>query len=144
MAREGLNIHVISGAILTDDIFTIMLRTGEVVTWNVTKLNAAAQRGEFGAVRYAATADLPPAEWKEWTKADRDSVDYIKAHPDILEAPAIAIASPHPEFFINCFADGQHRITARQELGLAEIAFYVVPLDQERAFRVEGFTQYSA
>jgi ParB-like chromosome segregation protein Spo0J len=39
---------------------------------------------------------------------------------------------------ISCIADGQHRITARQELGLPECPFYLVPLSQERMFRVEG------
>ena len=141
MARsQGMKVNFIRGARLTDEVFTITLRSGECVTWNVTKLNAAALRGEFGAVRYAPTIDLPPARWEEWDARDRATVDYIKKCPELLEAPAIAIASPRPDFLLSCFADGQHRITARQELGLPEFAFYLVPLDQERAFRVEGFS----
>ncbi len=133
-----MKVHVVRGVRMTDQIFSITLRTGEFVVWNVTKLNAAAGRGDFGPVRYAATADLPPAQWTEWTSEDRATVDHIKATPAVLDAPAIAIASPHPDYLINCFADGQHRITARQELGLPEIAFYLVPLNLERAFRVDG------
>ena len=131
-------IHRITGARLTDQIFTITLLTGETVTWNVTKLNEAAKAGRFGAVRYAATEDLPPANWLEWTAADRATVEYIKRDQRVLNEPAIAIASPNPAFALNCFADGQHRITARQELGLPEISFYLVPLELEGQFRIEG------
>lgn len=138
MAATRPKVHVVHGVRMTDQIFSITLQTGEFVVWNVTKLNEAALRGDFGPVRYAATADLPPARWVEWSAEDRATVDHIKATPAILDAPAIAIASPNPDFLINCFADGQHRITARQELGLPEFAFYLVTLDRERAFRVEG------
>jgi hypothetical protein len=134
------NIHFITGARLTDQVFTITLMTGETVTWNITKLNAAAVAGAFGGVRYAATADLPPANWTEWGADDRATIEWIKADPATLDAPAIAIASPNPDFAICCFADGQHRITARQELGLAEISFWLVPLELERQFRIEGLT----
>lgn len=130
--------HFITGVALTDTVFTITLYTGEVVTWNVTRLQRAADAGEFGPPRYARTCDLPPAEWSEWGGLDRAKVDAIKANPAALNKPAIAIASPRPEYFINCFADGQHRITARQEMGLAEVAFYLVPVALERSFRVEG------
>lgn len=129
----------ITGANLTDEIFSITLKTGEEVKWNVTKLNIAAKAGEFGSPSFARTADLPAARWDEWTAEDRATVDWLKANREALDEPAIAIASMIPGYFITCFADGQHRITARQELGLPEISFYLVPLDQERRFRVEGF-----
>ena len=134
-------IHFVTGARLSDQVFTITLMTGETVTWNVTKLNAAARAGMFGAVRYAATIDLPPARWDAWDATDRATVDWIKTHPEVLEEPAIGIAAPpEVDFAISCFADGQHRITARQELGLAEIAFWLVPTELERRFRIEGLT----
>jgi hypothetical protein len=126
----------ISGASITDDVFSITLKTGEEVTWNVTKLQRAAKTGEFGPPRFARTEDLPPARWDGWDATDRAKVDAIKRDPAILDAPAIAIASPLPGYAINCMPDGQHRITARQELGLAEISFYLVPLEMERRFRV--------
>ncbi len=132
-------IHRVTGARLTDQVFTITLLTGETVTWNVTKLNAAAKAGMFGAVRYAATEDVPPARWENWNETDRATVDWMKTHPAILDEPAIAIAAPvEVDFAISCFADGQHRITARQELRLPEILFYLVPLELERQFRVVG------
>jgi hypothetical protein len=134
-----MKIHRISGAKLTDDIFSITLQTGEFVCWNVTKLQRAAKAGFFGPPVYAKTCDLPSAKWEAWGAEDRETVDWIKANADVLNEPAIAIASPRPEYFVNCFADGQHRITARQELRLDEVSFYVVPIEKERAFRVEGF-----
>jgi len=119
---KPMQIHRVFGALLTDDIFTITLHTGETVTWNVTKLNAAATAGVFGLPRYAATSDLPPTRWDEWGDDDRETVDYIKTDKRILDEPAIAIASSDPAFALSCFADGQHRVTARQELGLSEIS----------------------
>ncbi|HEY7326914.1 MAG TPA: hypothetical protein VH592_04715 [Gemmataceae bacterium] len=133
-----MKVHRINGARLTDDVFTITLQTGEEVTWNVTKLNEAARAGWFGAVRYAPTCDLPPADWSEWDATDRAKVDAIKQNPRALAEPAIAIESENPAFAFCCFADGQHRVTARQELGMQEVMFYAVPLSLERRFRVTG------
>lgn len=127
----------IVGAGIFDTVFDITLVTGEEVTWNVTKLQAAARTGKFGPPRHARTSDLPPACWEKWGGLDRAKVDAIKRNPAALDEPAIAIASPRPEFAILCFADGQHRMTARQELGLDEISFYLVPQEAERAYRVE-------
>lgn len=139
MAQGPLaNVHYISGAGLFDEIFEITLKTGEHVVWNVTKLKAAAKAGAFGVARCGPTADLPKAVWTNWDANDRVKVDGIKGSPAALADPAIAIASEHPDYALNCFADGQHRITARQELGLPEFFFYIVPLEMERAFRVEG------
>lgn len=134
-----MTIHRIEGAKLTDDIFEITLESGEYVVWNVTKLQRAAEAGAFGTPRYAPTADLPPTRWENWDATDRAKVDAIKKLQWVLDEPAIAIETDHPGHLICCFADGQHRITARQELGLKEIIFYIVPVSMERQFRVTGF-----
>ncbi len=133
------NVVHIYGAGMLDEIFEITLKTGEFIVWNITKLNAAAQAGAFGPPRYLSTGDLPPACWETWGPEDRATVDYIKTDRAVLDAPAICIALENPDYLASCIADGQHRITARQELGLRECAFYLVPLDMERAFRVTGF-----
>lgn len=137
MERRPL-IHRINGANLVDQVFTITLRTGETITWNVTKLRAAGKAGAFGPVRYLPTKDLPPADWSNWGPRDRKTVDWIKKHPEVLNEPAIAIASEHPDYLASCFADGQHRVTARQELGMPECSFWFVQLGVERVFRVTG------
>ncbi len=107
----------IYGANLLDQVFTITLKTGEVVTWNVTRLAAAAKLGAFGEPRVARTADLPPPDWSSWGAENRAKVDWIKRDYAVLNEPAIAIASENPDYALCCFADGQHRLTARQELG---------------------------
>lgn len=135
---QGMKIHRINGASLIDDVFTITLRSGETVTWNVTKLARAAKAGAFGPPRFLPTVDLPAADWTNWGKEDRAKVEWIKRDPAVLNEPAIAIASDHPGFLASCFADGQHRVTARQELKLPECSFYLVPLSIERSFRVTG------
>jgi len=129
-------IHI-RGCGLFDQIFTITLETGETVVWNVSRLNAAARAGAFGAIRYAPTSDLPSARWDTWGAEDRAKVDGIKTNPRALAEPAIAIGTDNPDWLILCFADGQHRVTARQELGLQEIMFYLVPAEEERAYRVQ-------
>lgn len=126
----------IVGCDITDTVFEITLLTGEEVVWNVSRLQRAAQAGAFGAVRYAPTSDLLPPCWEEWSGLDRAKVDAIKRNQAALAEPAIAIASPNPAFAILCFADGQHRITARQELGLSEVSFYLVPQPLERCYRI--------
>ena len=120
------------------DVFTITLETGEVVVWNITKLNKASRAGAFGVVRYAPTSDLPPADWSSWGPADRAKVDGIKKNPRALGEPSIAIGTSNRNFLLLCFADGQHRVTARQELGMLEIPFYLVPAEVERDYRVEN------
>lgn len=129
----------IEGARLTDEVFSITLQTGEEVVWNVTKLREAADAGRFGPPRYVRTSELPAANWSTWGPDDRAKVDYLRTDARLLAEPAIVIESQNPAFLYTCFADGQHRVTARQELGLAEIGFYVVPLSVERDYRVTGW-----
>lgn len=125
----------IVGASPLDDVFSID-HLGEEIMWNVTRLRDAAKAGKFGPPRFAATVDLPPARWDDWDETDRKKVDAIKANQELLDDPAIGIASPIEAFAMLCFADGQHRITARQELALPEIAFYLVPTTVEGDYRV--------
>lgn len=135
-----IKVHVISGGSLADDMFTITLQSGETVSWNVTKLERSAKAGEFGPPVYVRTSQIPPPRWETWDENDRKTVDWIKEHPDVLNDPAIAMQSENPDYLFSCFPDGQHRITARQELGLDEVSFYVVPLSMERRFRITGLS----
>jgi hypothetical protein len=130
--------YIIRGAGLADTVFSVTLPNGEFAVWNVTKLRTAASTGAFGPPRSFEVADLPPPNWTEWTAADRESVDWMKTSP-ILNEPALAIAPPPGiPFEIGCFADGRHRITARQEMGLATFSTYLVPWSAQDAFRIKG------
>jgi hypothetical protein len=126
---------ILTGGSPTDQCFTLTTQWGEEITWNITRIAADAEAGKFGAPRYASVADLPPADWSNWGASDRATVDWFKTKGNI-EEPCIAIGSPNPNYAMLCFADGQHRATARQELGLAEIGFYLVPWDAQEAYRV--------
>lgn len=134
-AREAPgSVTILSGAHLADDIFEIVLDGVEVV-WNVTKLKHACQAGAFGDPVKMAMEGMPPADWSKGF-LDRVKVDAIKENPAALDDPVIAIESSKPEFVLSCVCDGQHRLAARQELGLPTFRTYIVPAARERLFRV--------
>lgn len=126
---------VVEGADLLDTIYTLETED-KPITWNVTRLRAAAEAGQFGpAIAIPAKAVGEP----DWSLGNlsRERVDWIKQHPEVLNEPTIIIESPPgSEFLLRCTVDGQHRGTARLELGLPEIFAYIVPHDVEAAFRV--------
>lgn len=124
------------GADLTDQVFTIVDNDGEEITWNVTKLQEAAARGEFGQPRILRTSDL---KRPIYDNVDHDKVEAIKYLPDFLNTPGIGIGrfvKHQDEADIFCIADGNHRIIARQEMRLPTFSLYVVPPEVERNFRV--------
>lgn len=128
-------LKIIGGAV-TDTCFSIVSR-GEEITWNVTRLNRDAREGRFGRVVHHPMTAVPKSDWSKGN-LDREKVDAIKRDPRALAEPSIAIqaidANGKPT--IRCFADGQHRITARQELGMLEITYYLVPVNREHEYRV--------
>jgi hypothetical protein len=123
----------IFGASLLDDYFTLTTPGLEEITWNVTKLQKAAEAGAFGDAIEMPMAIMPAPRY-DLGNLERDKVDAFKYRPDILERPAIAIASA-PERLL-CFCDGQHRLTARYELKLETFLTFVVPETVERQFRI--------
>lgn len=134
--------HTIRGAALNDMIFSVTLPDGMHYVWNVTKLARDAAAGRFGQPVPFQTADLPPAQWETWGDEDRKTVDWLKANPIALTQPVIGFTPP-PEIdcHLGCFVDGQHRITAIQELGLPVFWTYVVPWEIEHEYRVTGFPE---
>jgi hypothetical protein len=127
---------ILRGGHITDTVFTLSdCFRGEEITWNVTKLQDAADRGEFERIKLALDL-VPPPNW-ESGNLDRERVDGIKNTPHALALPAIVIENEpgYPHKYL-CFCDGQHRITARQELGLGDFEAFVVPHDVEKRFRV--------
>lgn len=126
----------ISGGTLTDDCFSIVTPDEGEITWNVTKLQDAADTGRFGKPETFETASMPPADWSKGF-LDRERVDGIKASSLARDIPAILIGSPPGRGFrFRCICDGQHRITARMELKLPTFKAFVVPWDVEKQFRV--------
>lgn len=125
----------ISGGEFTDTGFTLEAVTPPI-TWNVTRLQRDADAGKFGPSR---SIPMDRTRGPDWSRGNlsRATVDYIKAHPDILNKPGLVIASPpgSPYPYL-CFCDGQHRGTARWELGLPDVSFFVVPAEVEKNYRV--------
>lgn len=119
-------------------VFSIEM-DGHLVTWNVTALQVAVRDGLFGPPQQLDLSLLPPSDWSKGFMT-RSRVDQIKRDPAMLADPAIAIqntpARQRVGGLLYCFADGQHRITARQELQLSVFRTYIVPHDRERDFRL--------
>jgi hypothetical protein len=128
---------IMNGCSLSDVGFTLDARiAGEEITWNVTKIQRDADAGLFGKPIGIAMASLPPM-----TDEDRANVDWLKeAHimkdPAVLATPVLAIGSSKRAGDIFCFVDGNHRICARMEAGLAGFESYVVPAELERCYRI--------
>lgn len=122
----------LSGASLADDCFSIDLGSGEI-TWNVTRLQDACDRGLFGPPAVLPMSIVPPANWSKGY-LNRARIDALKTAP-ALHVPLIAIMAREPDR-IMCFCDGQHRLTARQELGLPDFRTYLVPAEDERRYRI--------
>jgi hypothetical protein len=123
----------------TDMVYWIDLPEGRV-TWNVTKLMIAAAAGKFGDPLWWNISKLPPTNYEN---IDRAKVDAFKdknssdATMLALHAPAIAIETPTgPRRRILTFADGNHRVTARTELGFEYFSFHLVPREVEARFRI--------
>lgn len=121
------------GASLTDTVFTL---DDPPITWNVTRLERAAEAGRFGPPITLLMGSYPGSDWESGNLL-RERVDFIKQRPDLLDRPVMLIENPPgSEFRFLCFVDGQHRATARWELGLPTISTYVIPHDLEGEFRV--------
>lgn len=126
---------VVQGADLLDTLFELETVEPPVV-WNVSRLQRAAKAGEFGSPIAIPCECIPAPDWTRGNLS-RERVDWIKQNRVVLDEPVISIANPpDAKFPLLCFVDGQHRGTARQELGLPEVLTYIVPHDREREFRV--------
>lgn len=125
----------IIGGSPTDQCFTLEAVTPNI-TWNVTRLRRDALSNLFGPPVSIPTESVPPPNWQNGNLL-RDRVDWIKAHPEILNEPSIAIAeAPGSARPVLCICDGNHRVTARQELGLPQVSFYLVPHEMEKSYRI--------
>ncbi len=155
------NILVLSGAGVFDTSFTIdpnpSLGIPEI-SWNVTRIECDAFNGRFGAPKTIAFSEL--VDWgrpqDEWENLDRQKVEYFMANRDLkvakpywkagglvrqwydlLDIPAIIVLLKLPSNIIYTFpVDGNHRIKAREKLGLKTFDRFVVPLELEGNYRI--------
>lgn len=125
---QGLTIKHICYTLVVD---------GEEIVWDVTEATRAAMQGRFGE---PLTLTMDPI-WADHTKGylDLQKIENIKKDRMRLDLPAIAIEahdSTRKRLVLMCFIDGNHRLTARWELGLPDFKTWVIPKDIERVFRI--------
>lgn len=121
---------------MLDQIFTLEA-DGVEKTWNVTRLERDAAAGKFGQPQVFRCADLPAPDYSKGN-LDLEKIERMKLPGDTaIDVPCIAIGNPPgSKTPCLCFVDGQHRVSARYELGLPTFATYVVPHDVEQEYRV--------
>lgn len=114
--------------------------------WNVSAIKQAIDRGDLGKPRRFSMRVLPPMTEEEranidWNKVGGMMLDY-RLNPRKTAAvriPSIQVIMQMPgeDFLRRVFVDGNHRVSARRELGMAEFASYVVPPELEKLYRYE-------
>lgn len=124
----------IMGAELADTCFSIDTPDEGEIVWNVSKIQRAADRGDFGPAQDFDMSILPAPRY-DLGFLDKAKIEAFKRSPEILGRPALGVEAPTPGH-IRCFVDGQHRLTARYELNLRDFAAFVVPISVERNFRI--------
>ncbi len=137
-------IHIF-GATLGDDMFTTdAMIFGEEISWNVTRLRAACDRGDFGAAEELPVDILPPMSSLaqanvDWKKVHRMVQGHLRpgvADTDVLSQPAINVGVVIGETLYRIPVDGNHRICARRVAGMNTWLTFIVPPDREREFRI--------
>lgn len=125
----------IKGAGAQDMCYTQLLPQGEI-TWNVSRILAAARKGIFGPPQTWPMSSIGKPQYEKGN-LERAVIDAVTADRARLEEPVLAIgAPPPPKRHILCFCDGNHRLTARYEMRLPDFRVYVVPHDVESAYRI--------
>lgn len=129
-----IEVVVIEGE-MTDKLFEIELHREGLTVWNITRMMADASTGAIGKLETMPMEWVPPPDY---TGLERKKIDAIKKDPFYLNLPVILIAHADnapgkPNF--KCFADGSHRVTARQELNLPDFYAFVISDEEERKYR---------
>jgi len=124
-----------AGKRIAGNVFTQQLLTGETVIWWVDVMNDDCFAGRFGTPIPVPISAVPPADWTTGN-LNRPRIDELKRTPSELYIPCIAIAAPVPNELC-CICDGQHRVTAFQEMGLFAFLCFIIPWPDQFRYRVE-------
>lgn len=155
---------LISGASVFDTTFSIQNDPNGLpdMTWNITRIERDAFLGRFGAPERIKFSELLKWEHEgdKWCNVDREKVYRFMNQPNthvrrpdwsmkgvaerdylLLELPAIAMTlQPASGPWLQFPIDGNHRMLAREELGLADYERFVVPAKLEGEYRIR-FTE---
>lgn len=131
-----IELVVIEGK-MTDELFTIDLHHEGETTWNVTRMMHDAMRGTIGGNK----VEELPMDWvppPNYENLNRQKIDAIKKDPFLFNLPVLLLAHADnapgkPNF--KCFADGSHRVTARQEMKMPSFYAFVISDAEERKYR---------
>lgn len=131
---EPVEVVVIEGN-FGDQLFEIELHREGLTVWNITRMMNDAAHGIIGKIEELPMDWVPPSDY---SGLDRAKIDVIKNDPFRLNLPVLLLAAEdyslsRPHF--KCFADGSHRITARQELKLPTFFAFVISDADERKYR---------
>jgi hypothetical protein len=149
---------IIEGTSLLDTSFTLEAPGMPEITWNVTRLEYDAFHGRFGepqVQRFDGLYDYGPG-YDKWRHLDRGKVVtfmQFAARPctkpswttrgqlrslRLLDIPCIAVILPTQVagVFNAITVDGNHRMMARELLGLPDFSRFVVPPELEGEYRV--------
>ena len=129
-----VDVVVIEGA-LTDQLFTIDLHQEGETTWNITRMMNDAAQGIIGKIEELPMEWVPPAQYENLS---RGKIDAIKKDAFLFNLPVLLLAHADnapgkPNF--KCFADGSHRVTARQEMKMPSFYAFVISDAEERKYR---------
>lgn len=128
---------MLRGCALTDTQFTLDRQIwGEEISWNVTRIQRDAAAGVFGPPEVVPMKAMPPmtaehAENIDWEKVQ----DLLFAHAP-LDVPVLEVTFDHGCVLHRVPIDGNHRLVARQLLGMLDFRAFVVPVELERLYRI--------
>ncbi len=136
---------IMRGARVGDISFTLDKAIwGEEVCWNVTRISADAFAGRFGPPATILISELPPMTPAheanvDWGKVNQMLFDHTMAtttHPSPLARPSLMVLHRHRGILQRSPIDGNHRISARRRLQMADFQAFVVPEHLEREYRI--------
>lgn len=131
---NGIEVVIIEGS-MKDQLFEIELHREGPTVWNITRMMNDAALGKIGKLETLPMDWVPPATYEG---LERAKIDAIKKDPFLLNLPVLLLAAEDnapgkPHF--KCFADGNHRVTARQELKMPDFYAFVISDAEERKYR---------
>lgn len=146
---------VMIGAALTDVGFTLDLPGFPEINWNMTRIEHDAFNGRFGPPeegRFSNLHDGGPG-YDPWKHLDREKVQRLirdarisvlrpgkssgeMCRYNLLDIPTIAVTLIKEDVTHIIPIDGNHRMMARQVMGLETYSRFVVPANLEGEYRV--------
>jgi hypothetical protein len=140
------------GCALTDTQFTLDPAIwGEEVSWNVTRIQRDACEGAFGPPEVVPMSLLPPMTREhskniEWERVHRLLLAHasrtglsksgVVVGETPLDIPVLQVLFVHRGDLHRLPIDGNHRITARQFLGMQDFRSFIVPEELEGRYRI--------